>query len=669
MKTFSARELLSLTPDQVWQTLPEKFKLSFDDGQVIDATNKNTLYSRFFWKIHENFSKTPIKASHHVTHVLKGKSLTSSTHIQLLKIIFKDACSAHQLERPEQKEPLLSLVYDVANDIQNQVNKYAEPYVTSIDILDFIEVVEHPLIKAANDSVEPTDESIYKTYDKIFEVINNDRSLGNNSLVRAIKSKMVNFNQVVQCISNRGFVTEVDGSILKVPVLTNFTRGVNTLYSFIAESRSAAKASYFSEAPLQDAEYFARRLQLMSMVVENIDHVDCGTIRHMQWRMKPPVTDEKGNVIYPGDLKFMLGKYYLDEETNDYKEIKGDESYLYDRLVKFRSVLLCEHKDPHSVCAMCFGGLANNVSRFANLGHLCSATMTQQTSQSVLSTKHLDASSRSSSISLSEYAAKYLSVNRAKNAYLIRKELKDKDVRIVIDRDSAVGLTDVINIENFDNINPVRISSIESLDLVYKFRGEEHTVSLTVNQGKRRANLTAEFLKYLKTYRWETDARNNFVFSLHNWDFSIPIMKLPDMEYSFSDHSKEIAKLIESSMKNIADREKPDSPMSTLQELFDLVNSKLFVNIAALEIIIYTSMIAGKDNYGLARGSPNPKLGVGEQLVYNRSLSAAYAYEKHNLIIPDPKSFFKLNRPSSVFDVFIAPNAVVQEHKQKQGRI
>jgi hypothetical protein len=669
MQHIEVRQLLSIKTQELSGFLPEKFHLAFEDGVVIQTTSHRSIYTSYFWDIFRAYPNTPILSKHHVEYVLKGKPLTSSTHVELLTNIYKDVIATYQLNTPIQTEHLLELVYRVTNNIQNEVTKMAESHVTSIDVLDFIEVVEHPIIKSVTESCEPTQISIQKTTDTIRNAIYNDVSLSNNALIKAVKCKMVNEGQVSQCVGVRGFTTEVDGSILKVPILTNYTRGMKSLYNFMAESRSAAKALYFSESPLQDAEYFARRLQLLSMTVERLVYVDCGTTKYLEWRVNPPTLDDKGKTVYPGDLKFMVGKYYLDELTGTLKEIKGNEEHLFNQVLKVRSVLYCQYPNGHEVCEMCFGALAKNVSRFANLGHLCAATMTQQTSQSVLSAKHLDPNSISANIVLSELNAKYLAVNAEKNAYLIRKELKNQGATLTISRDEAIGLTDILGMDDLTEINPTRLSSIECIEITVRSKNEEISIPIFVNQGNRKAVLTMEFLKYLKIHRWETDGKNNFVFDLKDWNFDQAVMVLPDMEYSFSDHSHQIAKVIESSMKNITDRSSPHSPVATLQELFLLVNAKLNVNIAALEVIIYAIMIPTKGSYGMARNHPSPVLGITNMVIYNRSLSNSYAYESQSAVITDPVSFYKLNRPSSVFDVFVDPKSVCDElkaHELKQ---
>ena len=663
MLIYKAKEIAH---SPIFNIQKDRFQIEFDDGQVIETTLRKTLYSHYFWQIHREYPNLPVLKQHHVQTTMNGRPLNSGTHIELLSIILKDCCECYQLFLPQQTEHLLGLIYQITNKVYNEVSKFSEPYVPSLDILDFIEVVEYPAIKQINDNTEPTDVSIRETYSKVMDILTNDPALKHNPLVKAVNSKMVNANQVLQCISIRGFPSEVDGTILPVPIMTNYTRGMNSLYYFVAESRSAAKALYFSEAPLKKAEYFARRLQLLCMVVESIAYHDCGTDKHLHWRVTPPQKDESGKVVYPGDLKFMTGKYYLNEEDGKYYQITRDDPALHNKVLKIRTALYCKTANPHQICEVCFGALSRNVSQYANIGHLCSATMTQQTSQSVLSTKHLDSSSVSPDIVLTEQKARFFTINKDKDSYIFRKEFKDKNLRIVINRDDAIGLTDIDNIDSIENVNPNRVSAIEYVDIQYRTKNEEIAVPVSISQENRKAVLTMEFIRYLKVFKWRTDNRNNFVFDLTNWDFDLPIFKLPDMEYSYSDHSSQIEKIIESSMRNIAERSNPQSPISTLQELFMLVNSKLNVNMAALEVIIYATMIANPDDYQMGRHAENPVLSVTDTVLRNRSLSPAYAYEKQIEVITSPRSFYKMARPDSVFDVFIRPREVIHHYRQRR---
>lgn len=676
LKCLSARKLLSFSTSQLWDMLTGSFYIRFDDGEEILTNHRETLYSSYFWDFHRKYPKTPLLKHHHVSHVLKGKDLTSKTHIELVGLVYWDVVDTYELITPSMRDSVTRMIYEITNTLYVDLSHRAESSVVSIDVLDFIQIIDNPDVKESLLRVEREAEikdgdygraAIDAAYKKTLEVLEKSSDLENNAVARAVRAKMVNANQVLQCVNPRGFLTDVDGVVIPVPVTRSYTTGMRTLYNGMVESRSAAKSLYFSESPLQDSEYFARRLQLQCMIVERLHYVDCGSTEYFAWRVKPPkVVGDR--TVYPGDLRFLVGKYYHDEVSGKLLEIRENDTHLYNKTIQLRSVLTCKHPDHHGVCAVCFGKLSDNLTSDVNLGHYCAAMMTQQTSQSVLSTKHLDASSSSEPIVLSEMGKRYFSVSKNGNGYLVNRDFKDQFFQIMISQDEVYGLTDILLLNSIDDVNPSRISEIESVTIVTKDKqGTLFKIPITVSQNGRMAMLTPDFLDFLKNHRWEQDNKGNFIFKFDNWDFNKPMMLLPEMEYSFSYHSHQVAEIIESRMKEIGDRMRPESPFSTLIELFDLVNAKLNVNLALLEVILYANMIrhGENDDFGLARNSPYATLGVSDMTLRRRSMSAAYAYEKQLVYITDPFSFYKANRPDSVFDCFIAPKEVVEAYKQR----
>lgn len=677
LKCLSARKLLSFTTSQLWEMLTGSFYIRFDNGEEILTNHRETLYSSYFWDFHRKYPAAPLLPRHHVSHVLKGKDLTSKTHIELVGLVYWDIVDHYQFVTPEQRDHLTKMIFEVTNTLYVDLSHRAESSVVSIDILDFIQIIDHPVVKDAMARVDREANikdgdygraAIEASYKTTLEVLDKSPDLDHNAVARATRGKMANANQVLQCVNPRGFLTDVDGVVIPVPVTRNYTTGMRTLYNGMVESRSAAKSLYFSESPLQDSEYFARRLQLQCMVVEKLHHGDCGSTTYFPWRVRPPVRNRAGKVIYPGDLQFMVGKLYFDPVTNELKTIGANDHHLHEQTIQLRSVLSCKHPDPHGVCSTCFGKLSENITPETNLGHACAATMTQQTSQSVLSTKHLDASSNSEPIILSEHGKRFFAISKNGNGYLIHRDMKNQDIKMMVSQEEVYGLTDILLLNSIEDVNPSRISEIESVTFVYKDNcGVDFKLPLTVSQNGRMAMLTPDFLDFLKTHRWEQDNKGNFIFKFDNWDFSKPVMLLPEMEYSFSYHSHQVAEIIESRMKEIGDRMRPESPFSTLVELFDLVNAKLNVNLALLEVILYANMVrhGENDDFGLARNSPYATLGVSDMTLRRRSMSAAYAYEKQLVYITDPLSFYKAGRPDSVFDTFIAPREVVEAYKNR----
>lgn len=663
---YNIRDLTVLSLSEI-KSLPDRFQILFEDGVTIETSRCKTAYSSCFWIIVREYPNIQLTHKHHVAYVLAGKPLTSTTHNDLLDELYYSVIDTYQLNTPIEKEYIWGLIFKVTSIVYNEISQEAEECVTAIDILDFINIVTNPKVEAIVDATKDEHNSIQNCYKEVGSLIKNSPDFNDNAIAVAVKSGLVNINQVLQAVAVRGRLTEVDGTILPTGVMSNFTKGLNNLYEYGAESRSAAKSLYFSDAKLQDTEYTARRIQQLCMTIESIDYIDCGTTQYLEWRINPPTKDENGLTTYPGDLMFMTGKYYLDQETNQLKKIDGDDPSLYNKVLKIRSSLFCKIDNQHNVCEVCFGGLAKNISRHVNLGHLCSATMTQQLTQSVLSIKHLDYSSSGTDIVLNDITSKYFTTDTHKSSYIMYEKFKAMGVKLIINKDEVAGLTDVITVENIETISPVRISAVEYADI--SFTDSATNIPLTdmlyLSQGNKRVILSMEFLKYLRVKKWKVDANNNFVFDLCDWDFNLPIFKLPEMEYSFSDHSVLISRVIESNMRNQKKRAIEGTAVSVIQELFSLVNTKINVNLSALEIIIYAVMIRDDDQYSLSRHYNKGKLGVAASVIKNRSLGTAYTYEGVKATLINPRSFFKLDRPDSCFDVFIAPEEYLRLKKRR----
>jgi hypothetical protein len=275
----------------------------------------------------------------------------------------------------------------------------------------------------------------------------------------------------------------------------------------------------------------------------------------------------------------------------------------------------------------------------------------------------LDASSKAEPLVLNEVTSRFFVTRGKNNAYYLKKEWLASSPRLLVAQAEVSNLTDVYIAPRIEDLDLTRISNIDSIILELEQHNVRHrTPPMQISQNGRTAIMSHEFLQYCKNHEWNSDSKFNLVFDLSKWNTDLPLFVLPAMEYSYSQHSNQIATVIESRIKDLTERNRPESPIRTLTDLFNLVNTKLNVNIALLEVIIYASMISdgGNDLYGLARNAPNASLGVAKATLRNRSLSTAYAYEEQMKLIMDARSFYPLDRPDCILDAFILPEAVVK---------
>ena len=659
------RSLLKHTTSVLWENLRGDFMLVFDDGLGIETNEKECIYSSYCWDLIREYPELMITSNHHIHGVIKDGRMTADTHNDLLSNILFDIYDAYQAIVPD-KVKLLDYMskraYEIVNLMYNELSYRLQARVTTLDILDFLEIDEHPDIVKAEKSLQQTQEGIDAFYKTIKNTLNNDPALDNNQLAKAVRSKLVKTDQTLQCVGPRGFLTDVDSYIYKKPIVTGYFKGVRTLEDSMKESRSAAKALMFSVDPMKKAEYFSRRQQFVCQNVKNLHRTDCGSKHYLLWQVRGEEVIE-GIVTRESDLKTIFGKYYLDEESNTLKVIKKSDTHLIGKTIKIRDAVAgCQHPDPYGICEVCFGEASITVPEDTNLGHMACVSMTQIVTQLVLSTKHYDGSSVVEGIRLQPHDKKYLSAQINGNDYYLSNDLKNKKVSIKIDARNAKGLADVSAVDDVGKLTISRISEIEELQLIIdNQKGQIDEIPLTVAVNKRLANLTHHLLRHCKRTGWEI-VDNKYIIDMTGWDWSQPILTLPLRHFNMMDFATEIAKVLESTVKDMKARDTVVDPAAMLTEFHDLVNKRITVNLSILSIIIYSSMVvsATEGNYSLPKPWTTSGMGVMKLIMENRSLSATMAYERQTNTVLSPNSYLMTNRPDHIFDSLICPSEMQQ---------
>lgn len=691
MKKIKARTLLQYTVEQLWDILTGRFVLLFDDGEL-EVDWRSTIYSMYAWDFHRLYPKTPLLRSHHLLTVLDGKRLGSETHLELLGNVMWAVYDHHTslpeplritrtaptdvlyLERglnsdwieasEEQfRDRLAELIYRCTNKMYNQLIYRLEEYVVSLDIVDFVSVLRHPKIKAALDNAQPTKAGIDTVYQTISETVTNGVDLPTNPLSLAARSKLINLNQLVQCVGPLGFVSDTDNIEFRYPVMRGYGQGLRTLYSSMVESRKAATALLYSKTPLQQTEYFSRRLQLMSEIVQRLHPGDCGSTEYLRWHVNAPKRDGH-KLVSGGDLKQLVGKNYVDE-NGVLRTVQYGDTHLQGKTLNLRSPVHCAHPDPYGICATCFGQLSLSVPENTNIGQMCCTSLAQKSSQSVLSLKHLVGSSVIEGIDLLPSDRQYLKVSNDENSYLLADALKSKHIWLVISPDSAASITDVMEVKDVTSLNITRVSEMDTIALrVQRNKDVVEEVLLEVHKGRRFSSMTYPLLHYIRAHGWTVDSRGNYVIDLQDWDWTQPILTLPLRHFSMSDHSKELANFLESSVEKMHERDQHVDPDAALVEWFGIVNAKLTVNLAVLEVVWYGSMIesAERHAYGLPKPWTSRATGVMKVSMANRSLGPTMAYEQHRDVITAPASYTMTNRPDHPMDAVVMPYEVLVQY-------
>lgn len=643
--------------------LTGEFSLIFDDGEI-QTNYKECIYSSYVWDLLREFPIDKMSVNYHLSACLSKGEYRSDTHLKLLGNVMWDIYHEYVKKAKTEEDEwqlrkyLRRRVAEIFNLIYNDLSYRCEEYVTSLDILDLIEVHEHPKVKRANDTVVPNQKSIDNTYKIIQQVLNDRNEIPHNAVSKIVRSGNANAGQINQCLGPRGFLTDIDSNIFKEPILVSYLRGIHSLHDSMIESRLASKSLIFSKKPLQQAEFFSRRLQLMNQVVRNLHMRDCGSRHYLAWHVRGPHRDNHGNKI-EGDLKNLRGIFYKKEDGSE-DWIRGHEEHLIGQHIELRNPIYCQDPDPVGVCAHCFGKLAFSTFKDCNIGQYCWTFVAEKSTQSVLSVKHYDGSSVVDSIYIAEDLTQFLKVGAGGSSYLFSEKLKGKKFRLILHPSNAEGINDLKKVDDVRKLNLSRVTEIDEIGFEIFDEVDSTIYSVEVGMKGRRASFTYDFLRLIKENGYQVNHKHSYVFELDGWDWSLPFMVLPLKHYSMSQHSQQMAALIESRIDQMKTRDTEVSPDAFLVEFFDLVNSKLSVNLAVLSIVIYGIMVTSAidENYSLPKPYTDSGLGVMRLIMNRRSMSALLAYQGQRDAIKDPINYIGKNRISHPFDDIVMPELI-----------
>jgi hypothetical protein len=669
LKRLAARTVLGLSIEDTWRSLAGPLILVFDDGEELLTNHKEVIYSRYFWEFHANYPGLPILKKHHVAAVLNGRRLGMETHIKLIQNILWDCAdylsATHTVERMvDLRFELAELAYNISNQHYNDMVRYLGAYITSLNLFDFHAVFKDPDVVASYERAKPDEESIADIYYTIDQVLQRKPELRDNALSKLYRSGLVSSKQVHQCLGPRGFLTDINNERFGIPIMRGYYQGIRSQRDIQIESRSAAKALNASKGDLQDTEYFSRKLRTMDMGVETLHHTDCGTTRFLNWRVQGKHEDK------PSDLEILDGNHYVDDDGM-LKTVHRDDKYLIGKNIKLRNVLYCASPDPNGICSTCYGLMSELIPSNSNIGHANCTHVTEKNAQGVLSTKHLDSSKSIKGASIDARTQLFVKLSTDGNRYLFADTLKQNgkngDLSLLFDCEAAPNLSDIYNVDNVRVLMESRMSELSEVT-IRQANGDGEEISL--RDGKRLPFLTYEFLEHIRAVNYTVDEETGcYVIPLKGWKWNVPFASLPMRDFSMSDHSRDIAKVLESTVKEVVERDRLVDPASTLVELVELMNRKARVNLAVVSVTLRGALIRSAERYDYSMPKPWTENGLGvlRNIIMYRSLAPFMAYEHHAEGIYAPESFALRNRPNHPFDGILMPREVADHEDKRAG--
>lgn len=645
MEQYSARNLSTLSEEEIWKLPKEtRIELAFDDG-VIETTTERTMLSWYYWAVQRAYPDTPLKISHHIG----SEDFSNKVHQSTIENVYKDWYFSHNDEYPpmhsdyvNDKENVWKVMYDdIHNAMYNAVIVKLPAHVATLSILDYMEVMEDPTIAKANASVKPDQKSIDKTYAVVSKALKTSPKLKKAMLSKMVRSKVVDIKQILQNISVRGFVTEINSRIYPIPILKGFAGGLDKLYESMIESRSASKALMFAKDPLAECEYFNRKLQLVCEVLDTLASGDCGSTITEPWKVEAAELESLSGVNYIVDGKL--------------KSVSPSDTHLVGSIINIRTPWGCLHDDGQTVCETCFGQTSLAFPHMTNPGHVSAITLGEIISQLVLSTKHVDGSSTVDSITIPDEYMSYVTPGADDNSIIASADLIGRRVKMSVTASQASGLPGLAKnkVLDDDNYNIEKDSTMSSVILTIENEGDEEDTVVVVptSMGTRLGSFSKQFLWYIKHNGFSLNKNGEYVVDMTAWLANDSIASnalfiLPFKHTNMIDFKKEVENFILTSTTNKGLKSYKGDVVPALKGLLALINSRISINITHIMTIAYCMSVNSERDvdYAMPRAGAPFVFSTIARVMQGRSIGAMMPFERQELSFSAPESYVCRNR-------------------------
>ena len=660
--TRNIRDFLKLDRNTIRKGLRSTVDVVYEDGVTLRLTANEIIVNRYILDLVRIVPKIKINSTTSITMQYVNGYYNSKSINKCFEELKKSILDVYV--RPYNNREILDAVhreiFKIFNNINNEIIYNNTKYVSSLSILDMLDIQSlPPLLEAIDKTAEElSGEAIENAYDVLDDLMRNEPSIKDNPLRIGYVSNNYNPNQIKQLLACRGFVSEIDGTIFKYPIPTSFVLGMRNIYNLAIESRSGARALTLSTTAIQHTEYFAREMQLVTMALEKLVDGDCGNNNYFDWKLR------KTDTI--NDLELMAGKRYLAEDGTE-RILQATDTHLIGKTIKLRMVNKCNALKNKSICTACFGDLSNSVPMHSNIGHYCLVVVTAIISQMVLSTKHTIASAKPVELKLSGDASRFFTVKN-KDSYAFKSTVLNKArSKLYMRLPYAAGapLKDIDANTNIRKLNPTRMSSISDfVMMVEQSDGTIQTYPILLGGGDMTGSFTYEFLEFIKTTKI-TATETDITIDLTGWNTTAPIIKVPQKEFSYLD----LAKSIKKEFKFMTyEGENAETTEAMVQKLYELVNSKLRINIALIEVIVQAFVCKDIDagDFSLGDNGEKARPASISAVITGRSLGGAYAWERVVPTIFSPHSFDNENVTSHPLDQLLIPEEVAAQRAKNK---
>ena len=630
---YRAHDLIyNYTESMAWQLPEGEHSVQFDDGIII-LTKPQIVMSWYYWSLYRCFPGATLISAGAISGYY-----TSGVHKKLGGLLVWHVFAEHEFSNKYTVWDISKVFLEVANTIYNVSCTHLAEYVTSASLHDLMELIHEPeIVKAKANYKRVCVESKYldtvvspaikEVHAQVSQVLFKDPSyLPHNGIKKLCLTGLVNRGQMIQLIGPRGYVNDIDGSVFPLPIDGGYGEAMDTLYDSIIESRSASRASLMNTVPLQQSEWFNRKVQLAATVIMEAVPIEGGCTSYVTI----------SHLVDQDDLALLKGKYHMVDNVPVLIWDTIDD--IIDTRIQLRTITGCGCHDVQNVCTICLGRSSYTIPPGTNLGYALATPLCAIISQIIMSTKHYEVSSASLELLLTANDAKWVKFNaKSPNKLFLTDFAVTGNVLIRIDSDYVRHISQIMHVD-VSELPASRITKIPNFGITHTDKmgnllGAFDELQLAVSG--TGVHLSVEALTYLKDHGWGS-GKGYIEFNLRSWNKNLPFLVVPrkgdDIMTFFGDVKSFIEPEKKTDIKITESKTRGDAVgkmIEILRRRLNKGNGQEF-NIIQVEVFVRAMMMISYSTkqYGLPHPTQEFEFASLKQVIINRSLTSMLAYQQ-----------------------------------------
>lgn len=534
------------------------------------------------------------------------------------------------------KNERLQLIWESINRLQNVIMTHLNQYHQTIDLIGLEKIRNHDKVKElTNIRLDPNEGSAAAENkagvitQELNKILSDPNTLPDNQLLPFMMSGNIKLSQLPQIFAAYGPRSDVDGTIKKHFVSESSMSGLKNVYDYAIETIAAKKSQYESTDTIAKSQAFGRVLRIVCSAVKHVHPGWCGNSKTIQYRINEANAESclYNSIIEENGDRVILTPNNIEQYINSQVDLV--------------SPITCHYSD--GFCEGCAGwgyGMANEYLPNVNIGEHSATRFVNKSSQTILSSKHKEAT-ESKEYKLDSSLKNYF--NLINNTLVLRKDIVNKALKFRIPLSDLRPLTDLQEkyshlVNSFSKLNCIQV-----VDKKNKFVEE-----LALDHPFYLLYLSKAVLDKLSSKKkLETDEYYLYV-SFSDLPRKDPMIRMISLSHDMNSFIEKLR----SFFKYNTGLPSYTSVSAALNDFSDFIYGKMQINLFYLQVILKSFLIEeSTSSVPYVFDPENVRFGTDQIVCSKRGVGMELAFGSYRSLINRTSSFVE-QKGSTEYDYF-----------------